>query len=362
MASNVVYAVYSDESHETEVGGGEFALDEDGKISTPHAGTYYVVATFTAVEGYTITNEDDKTSYSIVMNPEEIALSLTPIDPDGTEVAIGDMDAEIVADYFEVLPDTMGTADVDWLWCATEDGNYGEFDTIFEDASVGDTGYVKITKDASDDGLTTYTESDTLTVTAEAVAIAADDITLTGSSSAYTGVAQEPAVTVSVGGNNLTEGTDYDVSYKSGDSKVEEMIDAGEYTVVVTGKGKYKGSPTKTFTITKVALTVGDLNATSKNVTEAGDVVLTDEITGVGFTGLVNNEEMTLGTDYQFAFACTPTQEANSYDADTKTVAVEESEEISVTVTVNIVAAGDVAKNYTFADEEKTFTINAEIE
>lgn len=59
---------------------------------------------------------------------------------------------------------------------------------------------------------------------------------------AYTGSAIEPKPAVTLGGETLTEGTDFEYSYSSN-------VDPGTATVTVTGKGKYKGTATKNFTI-----------------------------------------------------------------------------------------------------------------
>jgi len=58
----------------------------------------------------------------------------------------------------------------------------------------------------------------------------------------YTGLALTPAVTVTVGGVTLVEGTDYTVAYSSN-------TNAGTATVTVTGIGNYAGTATQQFTI-----------------------------------------------------------------------------------------------------------------
>ena len=71
------------------------------------------------------------------------------------------------------------------------------------------------------------------------------------SSRAYTGDAHEPAVTVKAKVNGktytLTAGEDYTVAYKNNTK-------AGTATVTVKGRGHYKGTLTKTFTITPVRI------------------------------------------------------------------------------------------------------------
>lgn len=59
----------------------------------------------------------------------------------------------------------------------------------------------------------------------------------------YTGKALKPGLTVSYGGKTLAKGKDYNVSYSNN-------TNIGKAKAVVTGIGKYKGSVTKTFTIT----------------------------------------------------------------------------------------------------------------
>ena len=70
----------------------------------------------------------------------------------------------------------------------------------------------------------------------------------------YNGEDQTPNVTVTIkdGETTLEEGEDkdYTISYKIDDQIAEETVDAGTYTIVITGQGNYTGEVnTKTFTI-----------------------------------------------------------------------------------------------------------------
>lgn len=60
----------------------------------------------------------------------------------------------------------------------------------------------------------------------------------------YSGSAKKPAVKVYYNGSRLTEGKDYTVSYKNN-------INAGTATATVSGKDRFRGSLSKTFTINK---------------------------------------------------------------------------------------------------------------
>lgn len=70
-------------------------------------------------------------------------------------------------------------------------------------------------------------------------------------SQVYTGNELQPQITVMDGGTLLTEGTDYVVTCKQVMSRAAaaSMMDAGTYTVVVSGTGTYGGSVEKAFVI-----------------------------------------------------------------------------------------------------------------
>lgn len=79
--------------------------------------------------------------------------------------------------------------------------------------------------------------------------IAGATVELSGTAFTYNGQSQKPTVTVKLNGNTLNANTDYTVDF-GGDS-----INAGTYTVTVTGKGNYSGTATSepTYTINKAA-------------------------------------------------------------------------------------------------------------
>ena len=108
----------------------------------------------------------------------------------------------------------------------------------------------------------------------------------------YNGVAQEPAPVVTFNGMTLVKGTDYSVSY-------ENNVNVGTATATVTALAnstKYSGTASKTFSITKKALTV---TADNKSVTFGDDA---PQYT-VSYDGFMNNETAAVlgGT---LAFAC----------------------------------------------------------
>ena len=116
----------------------------------------------------------------------------------------------------------------------------------------------------------------TLTVGAKALE---NGFIATISSLVYNGQAQEPAPVVTFNGMTLVKGTDYSVSY-------ENNVNVGTATATVTALAnstKYSGSASKTFSITKKALTV---TADNKSVTFGDDAPTYTE----SYDGFVNNE------------------------------------------------------------------------
>lgn len=72
--------------------------------------------------------------------------------------------------------------------------------------------------------------------------------TLTKDSYTYDGTEKKPSVLLKNGALQLTEGTDYTVTYQNN-------VNAGTATVIVTGIGQYTGSARKTFTINRIPAT-----------------------------------------------------------------------------------------------------------
>ena len=84
-------------------------------------------------------------------------------------------------------------------------------------------------------------------------------VALTPTTATYDGSDQTPGVAVKLGDKELT-GTDYTVAYTGADGQpVSNLINAGDYTVTVTGTGNYEGTATATFTIQKADPNIGDV-------------------------------------------------------------------------------------------------------
>ena len=87
----------------------------------------------------------------------------------------------------------------------------------------------------------------------------------------YTGSALEPTVTVIDEDITLTEGMDYTVSYANN-------TDAGTATVIIRGKGDYRGTVRETFTINKAGTTVTELPI-------ASDILVVGKLSDSALTG-----------------------------------------------------------------------------
>ena len=88
--------------------------------------------------------------------------------------------------------------------------------------------------------------------------ISDDNVAITPKETIYNGDTQNPAVTVKMGGVTLEQDKDYTVEYiKKDGTAVEAIIDAGEYTIRVTGAGrKYTGTVENKYTVGQKPVTV----------------------------------------------------------------------------------------------------------
>ena len=104
----------------------------------------------------------------------------------------------------------------------------------------------------------------------------------------YTGKALTPKPTVKVGSTTLREGTDYTLSYQNN-------VNAGTANVIITGRGNYTGSTTKTFTIAKRSISGATVSVATQTYT--GKALTPKPTVKVGSTTLRE------GTDYTLSYA-----------------------------------------------------------
>ncbi len=131
----------------------------------------------------------------------------------------------------------------------------------------------------------------TYTITAAPITDSA--VALSSSSFTYDGSEQKPTVTVTVGERTLTVDTDYTIVWPTNPVDV-----SSSYSITVTGKGNYSGTVTKTYAITRKA--VSDSTTDSKLGVTTGSTTFTyngsPQELGVQIT--YNGETLQEGVDY----------------------------------------------------------------
>ena len=145
--------------------------------------------------------------------------------------------------------------------------------------------------------------SDTVSV-AYTVLIDISTCTVTGNDNVtYNGSAYTPELTVTPagGGTALTLGTDYTVNYKKGDAAVESMIDAGDYTIVITAKegSAYGGSKEVPFTIIPKTIVADWVTLAQDTYDYTGEEVKAE----VKVTDSDRGVDLTLDTDFTVAYS-----------------------------------------------------------
>ncbi len=152
-------------------------------------------------------------------------------------------------------------------------------------------------------GITSTVYSDTVSV-AYTYLINIATCTVTGNDNqTYTGSAHTPELTVTPagGGTALTLNTDYTVSYKKGDAAVESMIDAGDYTIVITAKegSAYGGSKEVPFTIIPKTIVADWVTLAQDTYDYTGEEVKAE----VKVKDSDRNVDLTLNTDFTVAYS-----------------------------------------------------------
>jgi len=152
-------------------------------------------------------------------------------------------------------------------------------------------------------GITSTVYSDTVSV-AYTYLIDIATCTVTGNDDqTYNGAAHTPELTVTPagGGTALTLDTDYTVSYKKGDAAVESMIDAGDYTIVITAKegSLYEGSKEVDFTIIPKTIVADWVTLAQDTYDYTGEEVKAE----VKVTDSDRGVDLTLDTDFTVAYS-----------------------------------------------------------
>lgn len=128
-------------------------------------------------------------------------------------------------------------------------------------------------------------EDAAITITVDPAPLTTDMVTLATENVIYSGIAQEPAVTVKQGENVLVENTDYTIAYSNN-------IETGTGIVTITGKGNYTSTVTKTFVI---AMSTPNVTAPTAGAIEYGQTLADSTLAGGGAIN-PNGGEVVAGT------------------------------------------------------------------
>lgn len=148
----------------------------------------------------------------------------------------------------------------------------------------------------------------------------------------YNGKAQTPDVTVTLNDKELEKNTDYKIDYVNNQN-------AGTATINITGMGRYEGSVSKDFTITKKAVTVSGIKAQGKKYDGTAKNIL--DFNKVEINGLLEGDSLTVNATGTFT---------DAKAGDNKTVTI-----------TGLTLGGKDKENYTLADSGQQTSATASI-
>lgn len=148
----------------------------------------------------------------------------------------------------------------------------------------------------------------------------------------YNGKAQTPDVTVTLNDKELEKNTDYRIDYVNNQN-------AGTATINITGIGRYEGSVSKNFTITKKAVTVSGITAQGKIYDGTAKNIL--DFNKVEINGLLEGDSLTVNATGTFT---------DAKAGDNKTVTI-----------TGLTLGGKDKENYTLADSGQQTSATASI-
>lgn len=148
----------------------------------------------------------------------------------------------------------------------------------------------------------------------------------------YNGKTQTPDVTVTLNDKELEKNTDYKIDYINNQN-------AGTATINITGMGRYEGSASKDFTITKKAVTVSGIKAQGKKYDGTAKNIL--DFNKVEINGLLEGDSLTVNATGTFT---------DAKAGDNKTVTI-----------TGLTLGGKDKENYTLADSGQQTSATASI-
>ena len=341
--NNLNVTFYSKESNGLEGNNSEaVTIDENGNITINEAGTAYIFATTPGNDNY----EEKTVSYKLIVAPSDLS-SVTIAEISNQTYTGSDIEPAVTV---TLNGKSVSTDDYDIAY-----SNNIDVSTDNKKATI-----ILTAKSTS----TRFAANTTKTATFSIVAKSLSEATMTLSETEYTydGNAKNPSVTIKFesdgatgadgttgSATTLTEGTDYDVTYKkvNGESEddiaANQIITAGTYKAIATAKGNYTGSKEATFSITKTSITP---TVTLEGWTY-GTTAKTPTISGNTGNGSVT---------YEYKLK---TAEDSEYKADAPTEAGEYTIKATIAATANYEAA-TATTDFTISKADITPTVTLE--
>ena len=287
-----------------------FKLEEGEYVAstTAEPGNYYLKAHYEA---------DTEANYDFYI-PFSVSAVIVPTKPNADESTfVAGGNGDFVWDFIldknpiklgdafpvvqEVNDDENDPVDMDYV--TTDEKAYtlgaNGYEEVENVTTVG-TYYRKVTFENSAVELVFYVP---FKVESKNIPITAEDVTVTPESNEYSGTKQEPTVKVTVDGQDLTAGTDYEITWAyaanaeaqaTGDN-AEDFTEAGIYTATIVGQGNYvtadNGIP--------VSYTITPASAAADVEIVANDVVYTGTNTAVEVFKLATLDGVQGPTNFQ---------------------------------------------------------------
>ena len=220
-------------------------LGEKELTEADFAVTYTEDLTSAGVKTVTVAGSGNycgSTSVTYTVNPKTVSISKIAVK---SREYNGDLDVEIDASLSELsglINEDDVKLDFENVKATLDSANAGERVVAF-------TGIPCLTgEDAGNYILDANLPETTVTITAKE--IADENITLDKNEFVYNLSVQKPTITLVVDGKTLGE-EDYTISYSASDGTEHNCVDVGVVTIIVTGKGNYKGEARAIYEIIK---------------------------------------------------------------------------------------------------------------
>jgi len=319
----------------------------NGVITTVGCGSTWIKVSSAGNSNY----ESDYCDFNIEVAPPKPTINLA----EGTYMSTHDPITITKADIANTA--------ITYTWDDVTDYNVSPTWKDYTDAGVAlqktGTLYARVGYTTNDEGVI---YSDTASVAYTVIPDIAECTVSGNDNVTYTGAAQTPTITVTSagGGEALVLGTDYTVSYKKGETAVESMIDAGDYTIVITAKegSAYGGTKEVGFTIAQAKLSavtiaaIDDQTFTGSQITPAVTVTFNEKTVSTEEYNVVYGDNINAGEN---AGTVTLTSKNKNFVTST-----DEDATTKKTATFNIVAAAAAItatdQTVTFDGEEQPFT------